>query len=244
MLSPRRLPHPKELARQLSLYLRHQRHQVFRPSSLALPRRRHHSSAQRRQKTIRCRSKSLCPLTLKKLDVTSSPSTRASLISSRSSSASRSKISRLCTSIPSGLCAAPSSASVRSCLPLIGSKLLTQSTEISWLAARAITHKFLRIYDPSLPEKYDPSSPPTSFPTPAQVMATPVADLRAAGLSGRKVEYVQDLAARFADGRLDPVKLVAMTDDEVMEHLVAIRGIGPWSVHMQNIFASSLVAPS
>lgn len=43
--------------------------------------------------------------------------------------------------------------------------------------------------------------------TPAAVLAAPPADLRAAGLSERKVSYVQDLAARFADGRLSDAKI-------------------------------------
>jgi DNA-3-methyladenine glycosylase II len=108
--------------------------------------------------------------------------------------------------------------------------------QISWLAARSITHKFLRIYTPSLPEKYDALAPPSPWPTPAQVLATPMTRLREAGLSGRKAEYILDLAARFSDGRLDPTKLIAMSDEEVMEHLVAVRGIGRWTVEMFQIF--------
>lgn len=96
--------------------------------------------------------------------------------------------------------------------------------QISWLAARSITHKFVRLFYPNLPEKLPPagSSGPkleTPFPTPHQVLELEdrFSTLRSAGLSGRKVEYVVELAERFADGRLDAKKLWSMNDDELME---------------------------
>jgi DNA-3-methyladenine glycosylase II len=67
--------------------------------------------------------------------------------------------------------------------------------QISWLAARSITHKFIRLYDPSLPEKVPDikdnvsRSLTDSFPTPSQVAVTPIPVLRSVGLSGRKAEY-------------------------------------------------------
>ena len=109
--------------------------------------------------------------------------------------------------------------------------------QISWLAARSITHKFTRLFFPHLPEKLPPpgSTEPkleTPFPTPHQVLDLPdrTAALRGAGLSGRKVEYVVELAERFADGRLDARKLWAMNDDELMEvgrRLLRVRGPEP-----------------
>ncbi|GAA5878381.1 hypothetical protein JCM3774_002816, partial [Rhodotorula dairenensis] len=118
--------------------------------------------------------------------------------------------------------------------------------QISWLAARSITHKFVRLFFPHLPEKLPPPGSlnepklETPFPTPHQVLDLPdrTAALRRAGLSGRKVEYVVELAERFADGRLDARKLWAMNDDELMETLVAVRGIGRWTVEMFLIFAA------
>jgi 3-methyladenine DNA glycosylase/8-oxoguanine DNA glycosylase len=67
------------------------------------------------------------------------------------------------------------------------------------------------------------------FPTAAQVAATPVATLRTAGLSGRKAEYVRDLAARFADGRLSTSAIRAADDDALAELLIAVRGVGRWT---------------
>lgn len=109
--------------------------------------------------------------------------------------------------------------------------------QISWLAARSITHKFIRLVAfPDLPEKPGPTGMTHHFPTPRQVANTPMETLRAAGLSGRKAEYVLDLATRFVDGRLSSQKLLEMTDEQVMEHLIQVRGIGRWTVEMFMIF--------
>ncbi|KDR75915.1 hypothetical protein GALMADRAFT_140495 [Galerina marginata CBS 339.88] len=111
--------------------------------------------------------------------------------------------------------------------------------QISWLAARSILHRFLRLYDPSLPEKPDDEQRKaiTFFPTPGQVANTDIAVLRTAGLSGRKAEYVQDLAARFADGRLSTQKLLEADDEELAKMLIEVRGIGRWTVDMFAIFS-------
>jgi DNA-3-methyladenine glycosylase II len=78
-----------------------------------------------------------------------------------------------------------------------------------------------------LPEKYTPGQPADDFPTPLQVFQTPIADLRSAGLSQRKAEYLQDLSSRFADGRLTAEKLIAMSDEEMRAALIAVRGVRP-----------------
>ncbi|KAF9244874.1 hypothetical protein BU15DRAFT_85727 [Melanogaster broomeanus] len=112
--------------------------------------------------------------------------------------------------------------------------------QISWLAARSINHKFVRLYDPSLPEKPDDyshiKSPASFFPTPYQVANTEIATLKTAGLSTRKAEYVKDLAARFADGRLSTSKLLAADDEELANMLIEVRGIGMWTVNMFALF--------
>ncbi|KAG2150848.1 DNA glycosylase [Suillus clintonianus] len=113
--------------------------------------------------------------------------------------------------------------------------------QISWLAARSIIHRFTRMYDPSLPEKpadYSASKSPTSFfPTPYQVANTDIVTLKSAGLSTRKAEYVKDLAARFADGRLSTENLLAADDENLAEMLIEVRGIGRWTVDMFAIFS-------
>ncbi|KAK0212694.1 DNA glycosylase [Desarmillaria ectypa] len=101
-----------------------------------------------------------------------------------------------------------------------------RAQQISWKAARSINHKFKRIYNPSLPENvadYTDDSATSFFPSPEQVAATDPSLLRSAGLSGRKGEYVQDLASRFADGRLSTEKLIKATDEDLLELLIAVK---------------------
>jgi len=73
-------------------------------------------------------------------------------------------------------------------------------------------------------------------PTPAQLLKTPDATLRAAGLSGRKVEYVKELAARTHSRALPILRIHEMSDDEVMETLTSVRGIGRWTAQMVLMF--------
>jgi DNA-3-methyladenine glycosylase II len=75
------------------------------------------------------------------------------------------------------------------------------------------------------------------FPTPAELAATRVEDLRAVGFSGSKVAALHDLAAHYMDGRLPPdAELAAMDDESVIERCVAVRGIGRWTVQMVLMF--------
>ena len=59
-----------------------------------------------------------------------------------------------------------------------------------------------------------------------------------------QAEYVQGLGEMFADGRLTAEKLVAMSDEEVTETLVAVRGIGIWTVQMALIFVCAAFHPT
>lgn len=72
--------------------------------------------------------------------------------------------------------------------------------------------------------------------TPANVLKLKVDDMRAAGLSARKVEYLVDLALHFDNGALHVKSWDAMSDDEIMAELIAIRGIGRWTAEMFLIF--------
>ncbi|KAI0305698.1 DNA glycosylase [Multifurca ochricompacta] len=112
--------------------------------------------------------------------------------------------------------------------------------QISWLAARAIEHKFLRLFFPELPEKPDEQywgkTRQDVFPSAYQVATTEIATLRTAGLSGRKAEYVRDLATRFADGRLTNQKLLDANDEGLFELLTSVYGIGK-AIEMFAIFS-------
>lgn len=62
--------------------------------------------------------------------------------------------------------------------------------------------------------------------TPHTLLAQSVDDLRAVGLSGRKVEYIQGIAAAFNSGQLNPTEWDELEDWRLMEQLVALRGLG------------------
>ena len=71
---------------------------------------------------------------------------------------------------------------------------------------------------------------------PAAVTALDVEDMRQAGLSARKVEYLRDLAEHFQDQSLHVAQWQRMDDERIIEELVAIRGIGRWTAEMFLIF--------
>jgi DNA-3-methyladenine glycosylase II len=75
-----------------------------------------------------------------------------------------------------------------------------------------------------------------SEPSPAALLAADAAALRAAGLSGRKVEYVRDLADHVISGRLELNRLAELADDEVIEEITAVRGFGQWTAEMFLMF--------
>lgn len=71
---------------------------------------------------------------------------------------------------------------------------------------------------------------------PAQVLKLKVDDMRAAGLSARKVEYLVDLALHFANDQVHVKAWAEMDDEAIITELVAIRGIGRWTAEMFLIF--------
>jgi DNA-3-methyladenine glycosylase II len=93
--------------------------------------------------------------------------------------------------------------------------------QLSGKAAATIHGRVLALYGPD-------------GPTPAQILATPDETLRAAGLSRQKTSYIKDLAAHDLNGAID--RLHEMTDDEVIDTLVAVKGIGRWTAHMVLMF--------
>jgi DNA-3-methyladenine glycosylase II len=71
---------------------------------------------------------------------------------------------------------------------------------------------------------------------PDDVLALEAAQIRAAGLSARKVEYLCDLSQHFQSGAVHPARWRDMDDEAIIEELVAIRGIGRWTAEMFLIF--------
>ena len=72
--------------------------------------------------------------------------------------------------------------------------------------------------------------------SPAGVLKLKVDDMRAAGLSARKVEYLVDLALHFDSGAVHVKQWQEMDDEAIIAELVAIRGIGRWTAEMFLIF--------
>jgi DNA-3-methyladenine glycosylase II len=73
-------------------------------------------------------------------------------------------------------------------------------------------------------------------PAPEQLLEASVEDLRGAGLSGRKVEYIRDLAAHVISGELELDRLDDLSDEEAIAEIVAVRGLGQWTAEMFLIF--------
>ncbi|MEO7938632.1 MAG: DNA-3-methyladenine glycosylase 2 family protein [Burkholderiaceae bacterium] len=93
--------------------------------------------------------------------------------------------------------------------------------QISVKAAQSVWDRFVK-----LPRKM----------TAASVLKLKVDDMRAAGLSARKIEYLVDLALHFDSGAIDVAAWQMMDDETIITELVGIRGIGRWTAEMFLIF--------
>ncbi|MGA8943290.1 MAG: DNA-3-methyladenine glycosylase [Thermoactinomyces sp.] len=76
----------------------------------------------------------------------------------------------------------------------------------------------------------------TVFPAPEQIARLKYEQLQALQFSRRKAEYIIDIARMIASGELDLGELYDCTDEEVMERLLPIRGIGRWTVECVMLF--------
>lgn len=74
-------------------------------------------------------------------------------------------------------------------------------------------------------------------PTPKLLLTISDGDLRNAGLSRGKVVYLKDLAEKFINKTIDPTHFDTMSDVEIKDHLVQVKGIGPWTADMFLIFS-------
>jgi DNA-3-methyladenine glycosylase II len=72
--------------------------------------------------------------------------------------------------------------------------------------------------------------------TPENILKLTDEQLRSVGLSKQKSSYMKDLAAKTRDGLLDFSKLPELSDEEVIEHLTQVKGIGVWTAHMFLMF--------
>lgn len=95
--------------------------------------------------------------------------------------------------------------------------------QLSAKAAGAIWRRVLDLFDGHMP-------------TPEELIKVDSQTLRDVGLSWAKVRYVKDLAEHVIDGRLDLTHIATMPNDQLIEQLTAVAGIGQWSAHMYMLF--------
>ena len=94
--------------------------------------------------------------------------------------------------------------------------------QLAGRAAAAIHGRFVALYD--------------GRPTPEAVLATDDTVLRGAGVSAAKASSIKDLAAKVVDGTVRLEGISSLPDEEVIDRLVAVRGIGRWTGEMFLIF--------
>jgi 3-methyladenine DNA glycosylase/8-oxoguanine DNA glycosylase len=78
--------------------------------------------------------------------------------------------------------------------------------------------------------------PPDRQPTPERLLALSEDEIRAVGYSRPKAGFLKDLASRVVDGRLDLHGLGDRSDEEVLQALTAVKGIGRWTAEVFLVF--------
>ena len=97
------------------------------------------------------------------------------------------------------------------------------SQQLSTKVAKVLYHRFLEVYN-------------GNEPTPQQIINTPFEQLRALGLSNAKSQYVLNVAQFAIDHKLTDGRLKKMSNQEVIELLTQIKGVGKWTVEMLLMF--------
>src|ERR1700759_578297 len=97
--------------------------------------------------------------------------------------------------------------------------------QLNGTAAETILKRFLALY------------PGKRFPMPEDVLATPEELMRGAGLSRAKTAAIKDIAAKTVAGIVPTSReILKLTNEEIIERLTSVRGVGPWTVEMLLMF--------
>ncbi len=96
--------------------------------------------------------------------------------------------------------------------------------QLSGKAAGTIHKRFLALYSRK------------KHPAPKDVLKTSDAKFQSVGVSRQKRSYLKDLSKKFMDSTIVPKKFPKMTDEEIREHLIAVKGIGRWTADMFLMF--------
>lgn len=94
--------------------------------------------------------------------------------------------------------------------------------QLSVASAAAIHSKFLKYFE--------------NEPAPEKILETSDLTLRSLGLSNAKVKYVKDLSEKVLAGEINFKGIVKKSDEEIISHLVKVKGVGEWTAHMFLIF--------
>jgi DNA-3-methyladenine glycosylase II len=97
------------------------------------------------------------------------------------------------------------------------------SQQLSTKVADVFQQRFLGLYNGKIP-------------TPTQVVTTPFETLRGIGLSNAKANYIQHVCQFFIDEKLTDARLHKMSNEELVQYLTQIKGVGKWTVEMLLMF--------
>ncbi len=123
---------------------------------------------------------------------------------------------------------------MRRLIPAIGSEALSSRGDAFITLARSIVGQQVSVKSAASIWKRLEALPAAM--TPEQLLLLKVDDMRGAGLSARKVDYLVDLAIHFTEERLHVQDWPDMDDEAIIDELVAIRGIGRWTAQMCLMF--------
>jgi DNA-3-methyladenine glycosylase II len=102
--------------------------------------------------------------------------------------------------------------------------------QLSGKAARTIENRFLELFSRT-------GRAAKKFPSPEDILKMPTPKMRRVGLSKMKVSFIKDLAKKILDGTVDFRAMKNWTDEEVIEHLTRVKGIGRWTAEMFLMFS-------
>ncbi len=106
-------------------------------------------------------------------------------------------------------------------------KSLTRSIlyqQLSGKAAKTISNRFISLY------------PNKSYPLPQDVLNTKHEILRSVGISNAKAHYIKNIAEAFTNDTINHKNFHALSDTEIMDQLISIKGVGPWTIQMFLMF--------
>lgn len=113
---------------------------------------------------------------------------------------------------------------------------ITPHTDYYWELIDSIISQQLSVKAAASIERRFQELMGSKTPSPEAILAKSVEELRTAGLSGAKANYIRDLAQHIVDGTVRFDTFDQQTNEEIISDLTAVKGIGEWTAHMFLIF--------